>query len=90
MFSLLYLAASEPTGTNTLLFYSCTNYAFKPSLPASLPSVGGAPRVSSVVFLRRAVLSPAPLKASKPGAHTNFLSPSRDADNGGRSDAPVP
>lgn len=58
------------------------------SLP-SLPSVGGTPRVGSVVFPRRAVLSPAPLNASKPGARRNFLSPSRDADNGGQSDAPV-
>lgn len=89
VFSLLHLAVSEPTGTKMLLFYSCTNYAFKPSLPVSLPSVGGAPRVGLVVFPRRAVLSPAPFKASKPGVHTNFFSPSRDADNRGQSNAPV-
>lgn len=88
MFSLLHLTASEPTGTKMLLLYSYTNHAFKPSLPVSLPSVGGLPRVGSVVFPRQAVLSAALLKASKPGARTHFLSPLGDAD-GGWSDAPV-
>lgn len=55
----------------------------------SLPSVGGAPRVSPIGFPRISVLIPAPAGASKPGARTNFLSPSGAADNGGRSNVPV-
>lgn len=56
IFFLLHLAAAEPTGTRTLLFYSCTIYARKPPFPASLPSAGAAPRVGSGAFLRRALL----------------------------------